>query len=255
MKIRMVAFVGMIILIVGLNIGCQQTLQAKSCRQWIPHDPNRPQPAVVAPGLQVGQPPSDAVILFDGRDLSAWERADGRGSAPWKVENGYMEVVPNAKDIHTRQSFGDFQLHIEWAVPELTGKVRPKRGNSGIYLMDNYEIQVFDSFHNTTYPDGCAGAVYGQSPPMVNTCRPPEQWQNYDIVFHGPRFDKSGKLLCPACVSVWQNGVIIQDNFTIKGLTDLNNPVYKPHRERMPLRLQEHGDPVRYRNIWIRELN
>jgi hypothetical protein len=228
--------------------------------KWKIHDRNRPLPPVVDPGTAStpdvpGRAPSDAIVLFDGKDLSKWAHKDG-SAAKWKVANGYAEVVAKTGYIYTRQAFGDCQLHVEFAEPLPAKGADQDRGNSGVFLMGLYEIQVLDSYENKTYADGQAAAVYGQYPPQVNASRPPGQWQSYDIVFHGPRFDASGKLLRPARVTVFHNGVLVQDNVTPTGPTEHGErPPYKPTPEKLPLALQDHGDPVRYRNIWIRELN
>jgi hypothetical protein len=227
--------------------------------RWKISDRSRPQPTVITPATpstqqSVGKPPSDAVVLFDGRDLSKWQDGKG-GPAEWKVVNGALEIVPGKGDIHTVQSFGDCQLHVEWAEPDPPHDQDQGRGNSGIYLMSRYELQVLDSYENKTYPDGQAGAIYGQYPPLVNACRPPGQWQTYDVVFHGPRFAADGKLLQPARITVLQNGVLVQDNTELTGPTDyMKRPAYKAHPAKMPLLLQDHDQPVRFRNIWIREL-
>ncbi|HEY6968009.1 MAG TPA: DUF1080 domain-containing protein [Candidatus Angelobacter sp.] len=226
--------------------------------KWKIHDLNRPAPPVIDPGTTgtqdaPGHPPSDAVVLFDGKDLSQWADKDG-GAAKWKVENGYFEVVPKTGYIHTREPFGDCQLHVEFAEPSPAKGESQDRGNSGVFLQGLYEIQVLDSYENKTYPDGQAAAVYGEYPPLVNASRPPGQWQSYDIVFHGPRFDAAGKLTRPARVTVLHNGVLVQDNVEITGPTAGDHLPYKPHSEKVPLALQDHNHPVRYRNIWIREL-
>ena len=227
--------------------------------RWKIHDPNRPLPPVIDAGAastqdSPGRPPSDAVVLFDGKDLSKWAHKDG--SAPkWKVENGYTEVVAKTGYIYTREPFGDCQLHVEFSEPVPPKGESQERGNSGVFLMGLFEIQVLDSYENKTYADGQASAVYGQYPPLVNASRPPGQWQTYDIVFHGPRFDKEGKLTRPARVTVLHNGVLVQDNVEASGPTAHGErPPYKPQPEKLPLALQDHGNPVRYRNIWIREL-
>lgn len=248
-----------LVLTVGLMsltamFGCAPAVQY----QWEVHDKSRPQPKVIAPGtasLQElpGQPPSDAIVLFNGRDLSQWESTKG-GPAKWKVENGYMEIVRKTGSIRTKRGFGDCQLHIEWAAPAVVKGKAQKRGNSGVYLMGKYEIQVLDSYGNTTYPDGQAASVYGQNPPMVNACRGPGQWQSYDIIFRRPIFDGK-KLVRPATVTVLHNGVLAQDNWIIEGKTAHKaRAQYSPHEDKLPIALQDHGDPVRYRNIWIREL-
>jgi 3-keto-disaccharide hydrolase len=227
--------------------------------KWKIHDMDRPVPAVVDPGSAStpdapGHAPSDAVQLFDGKDLSKWAHKDG-SPAKWKVENGYAEVAAKTGYIYTRESFGDCQLHVEFSEPVPPKGESQERGNSGIFLMGLYEIQVLDSYENKTYADGQASSVYGQYPPLVNASRPPGQWQTYDIVFHGPRFDASGKLTRPAHVTVLHNGVLVQDNVELTGPTEHHQrPPYKAHAEKLPLGLQDHGNPVRYRNIWIREL-
>ena len=227
--------------------------------QWKIHDRNRPLPPVIDPGTAStpdvpGRAPSDAVVLFDGKDLSKWTHKDG-SAAKWKVANGYAEVVAKTGYIYTRQAFGDCQLHVEFAEPLPAKGEDQGRGNSGVFLMGLYEIQVLDSYENKTYADGQAAAVYGQYPPLVNASRPPGRWQSYDIVFHGPRFDASGKLLRPARVTVFHNGLLVQDNVELSGPTEHGErPPYKPGPEKAPLALQDHGDLVHYRNIWIREL-
>jgi len=238
---------------------CGAPAHAQVDTHWKIHDPDRPVPAIVTPGTSStpdvpGKPPSDAIVLFDGTGLEQWLSADG-STAKWKVEKGYFEVVPKTGNIHTKNSFGDCQLHVEFSVPDPPHGESQGRGNSGVFLMSTFEIQVLDSYENKTYADGQAGAVYGQYPPLVNASRPPGQWQNYDIVFHGPRFDSSGKLLHPARITVFQNGVLVQDNVEPTGPTEHNErPPYKPGPDKMPLALQDHGQPVRYRNLWIRLL-
>jgi hypothetical protein len=226
--------------------------------KWKIHDPNRPVPPIIDPGTASaqeapGRPPSDAVVLFDGKDLSRWVSQDG--SAPkWKVENGYMEVAPKTGYLSTRDSFGDCQLHVEFSEPVPAVGESQERGNSGVFLQGLYEIQVLDSYENKTYADGQAAAVYGEYPPLVNASRPPGQWQTYDIVFHRPHF-KDGKVTVPARVTVLHNGVLVQDNVSLTGPTAHGErPPYKPGPDKLPLQLQDHGNPVRFRNIWVREL-
>ncbi len=227
--------------------------------RWKIHDTDRPVPPVINAGTpstqdSPGRPPSDAVVLFDGKDLSHWSHKDG-SPAKWKVEQGYAEVVAKTGNIYTPEAFGDCQLHVEFAEPVPPKGESQERGNSGVFLMGLYEIQVLDSYENKTYADGQAASVYGQYPPLVNASRPPGQWQSYDIVFHGPRFDKDGKLLRPARVTVLHNGVLVQDNVELTGPTAHKaRPPYSPQPEKLPLALQDHGNSVRYRNIWIREL-
>ncbi len=224
--------------------------------QWPVHDPNRPMPPVVAPG-PAGPPvlpPADAVVLFDGKDLSRWTDAKGQ-PAKWKVENGYMEVVPKTGGIRTVRGFGDCQLHVEWMAPSPAKGTGQDRGNSGVFLMDLYEVQVLDCYGNTTYADGMTAAIYGQFPPMVNACRPPGEWQTYDIVFHRPRFETDGKLLAPARMTVFHNGILVHECAVLMGPTAHKaRPPYKVHDAKLPISLQDHDHPVRYRNIWLREL-
>jgi hypothetical protein len=223
---------------------------------WPVHDLNRPQPRVVAPG-PAGPPvppPADAVVLFDGKDLGQWTDAKGQ-PARWKVDNGYMEAVPKSGGIRTAQGFGDCQLHVEWMAPSPAKGTGQDRGNSGVFLMDVYEVQILDCYDNTTYADGMTAAIYGQFPPLVNACRPPGEWQTYDIVFHRPRFDKDGKALAPARMTVLHNGLLVHECAVLTGPTAHKaRPAYKAHADRLPISLQDHGHPVRFRNIWLREL-
>jgi hypothetical protein len=227
--------------------------------KWKPGDRSRPLPAMVTPGEpttaeHAGTAPSDAVQLFNGRDLSAWQQSNGKPIA-WKLREGYFEVAPGTGDIVTKQSFGDCQLHVEWATPNPPHGHDQEPGNSGVYLHSLYEIQVLESNRNKTYPDGQAGAIYCQYPPLVNPARPPGEWQTYDIVFHGPRFSADSTLQEPAAVTLLFNGVLAQDHAMPTGPTDyMKRPAYKPTPAKLPLLLQDHGQPVRYRNIWIREL-
>jgi hypothetical protein len=242
-----------------LLISLVQLSTAQAPMKWKIHDPNRPLPPVIDPGTAStqetpGRAPSDAVVLFDGKDLSRWADKDGK-PAKWKVENGYAEVVAQSGYIYTRDSFGDCQLHVEFAEPSPGVGESQERGNSGVFLMGQYETQVLDSYQNKTYADGQAAAEYGQYPPLVNAARPPAQWQTYDIIFHRPHF-KDGKVTQPARVTVLHNGVLVQNNVELTGPTAHGErPPYKPGPDKLPLALQDHGDPVRYRNIWIRELH
>jgi hypothetical protein len=229
---------------------------AQASGQWPPNSPERPKPPIVDPGPAhpASAPPSDAIVLFHGTDLSSWQMRDST-PARWTVRDGYVEVAPGTGTMLTRRGFGDVQLHIEWATPNPPHGESQERGNSGVFLMGLYEIQVLDGFQNVTYADGYQGAVYGQTPPLVNASRPPGEWQTYDIVFRRPRFGPGGTVVRPARVTVLHNGVLVQDNTEITGRT-VHNAVahYTPHPDRLPLALQDHENPVRYRNIWIREL-
>jgi hypothetical protein len=203
-------------------------------------------PKVVTPGTN-GSPPSDAVVLFDGKGLSEWDNQN------WKVENG--EMVAARGDIRSKKSFGDCQLHIEWSAPVPAKGEGQGRGNSGLFLMNTYEIQILDSYKNETYHDGQAGAIYKQTPPQVNAMRPPGEWNSYDIIWTAPRFNDDGSLKSPAYITAIHNGVLILNHFELKGDTPFTRPPqYKKHADRLPIRLQDHGNPVRFRNIWVREI-
>ncbi len=223
---------------------------------WKAHDLNRPRPPVVMPAAQKlpVDPPADAIVLFDGADLRHWNSADG-GPARWIVRDGYMEAQPDSGGLVSVRSFGDVQLHLEWASPAPAEGHGQERGNSGVFLMGKYEVQVLDSYRNDTYPDGQAAAIYGQYPPLVNACLPPGEWQSFDIFFRRPRFQRDGTLTAPARVTVVHNGILVQDDVQIWGPTMwLQHLPYRPHPDKLPLALQDHGNPVRYRNIWLREL-
>ena len=205
------------------------------------------EPPVVDPGPP-GGPPSDAIVLFDGTDLSQWEGGD-----KWVLEDGYGICRGG---ITTKQAFGDCQLHVEWASPEKVEGRGQGRGNSGVFLMGKYEVQILDSYENDTYYDGQAGSIYKQSPPLVNVCRKPGEWQTFDIIFRAPRFDEQGALVKPATMTVLHNGVLIQDHFELLGSTAWHKPpAYEPSGPKAPIHIQYHGNPVRFRNIWIRELS
>jgi hypothetical protein len=227
---------------------------------WAVHDRNRPQPKLVTPGTfssqaQPGQPPSDAIVLFDGTDLAKWEADDGVGvPTKWVVRNGAMECVPGSGYVRTKDKFGDCQLHLEWAAPTKAEGESQGRGNSGVFLMGQVEVQVLDNYNNPTYPDGFAGSVYGVNPPLANALRPPGQFQTYDIVFRRPIY-KNGQPVDPGYVTVFLNGVLVQDHTPLEGPTG-HMARSKPGflGEAGPLKLQDHGNPVRYRNIWYRPL-
>lgn len=226
-------------------------LMTQTPQQWPQHSMDRPRPPVVNPG----PPPSDAIVLFDGKDLSQWRSDADSSAAKWIVRDGYVEVKPGTGTMASARGFGDVQLHIEWATPAVAKGEGQERGNSGVFLMGIYELQVLDSYQNDTYPDGQAGAIYGQNPPLVNPTKGPGQWQAYDVIFHRPRFKADGSLDKPARMTVLLNGVLIQDNFELVGPTaNRQQPPYRAHADKLPLKLQDHGNSMRYRNIWVREL-
>ena len=247
-------------LLAGVTLSYWSFAAEREGKQWAVHDEARPKPKVVTPGTestqqQPGKAPSDAVVLFDGKDLSKWKASRGGGEPAWKVEDGVL-VVAGGGDIVTKEEFGDCQLHVEWASPTPAGGVGQGRGNSGVKIMGRYEVQIIDSYQAETYADGQAGALYGQYPPLVNASRPPGQWQAYDIIFHAPKFDADGKVTKPATATVLHNGVLVQDHAELKGTTAHKSPgVYKAHPPKLPLLLQDHRNPVRYRNIWVRPLS
>lgn len=205
------------------------------------------EPPVIAPGVENSDPPSDAIVLFGGEDLSQWKNGEN-----WPVKHGV--AYSGRGQIVTKEEFGDCQLHLEWSAPTPIKGSGQGRGNSGVFLMGKYEIQVLDSYGNQTYHDGQAGAVYKQTPPAVNAMRPPGQWNTYDIFWTGPRFADDGSLTSPAYVTVVHNGILILNHFELKGDTPFHRPPeYKQHPPEGPIALQDHGNPVRFRNIWIRE--
>lgn len=233
--------------------------------KWHLHDSDRPQPPVVTPGAMFSQnalAPSDAEVLFDGNNLSKWQSSRG-GEAKWKVTDGYMETGARAGGIRTRDKWADFQLHVEWATPNPAKGTGQARGNSGILINNMYEVQVLDSYQAKTYPDGQAAAIYGQSPPLVNASKPPGEWQTYDIIFESPRWNEKNELTKKAAVTVLHNGVVVQNHYEFSGVTDgiTGDVPWKslskytaPHSPEVFIELQDHNNPVRYRNIWIRRL-
>ena len=225
---------------------------------WPQHSMTRPAPVVVTPGPYLGPvaAPSDAIVLFDGKSLDAWRAADTtKGAAKWRIEGDAMVVAAGTGGIATRRAFGDVQLHVEWSAPNPPKGESQDRGNSGVFLMSTYEVQVLDSYHAATYPDGQAAAIYGQFPPLVNAMRAPGEWNVYDIVFHRPHFDASGKVTAPARLTVFHNGILVQDDLTVLGPTSNGvRTAYSAHADKLPISLQDHGHPVRFRNIWVREL-
>jgi hypothetical protein len=212
-------------------------------------------PRVVVAGATIGAPPADAIVLFDGTDLSKWEKEKGGGPAEWTVADGAIVVKPKTGGIRTRQGFGDVQLHIEWATPSPARGSGQDRGNSGVFFQSTYEVQVLDSFENATYWHGSAGSVYKQYAPLVNVSRKPGEWQVYDIVYHAPAFNEDGRVTKRATFTVFYNGVLVQDHVEVMGVTTNEGPpYYKAHADKLPLSLQDHDHTVRFRNIWVREL-
>lgn len=223
---------------------------------WKAHDMHRETPEIVEPSdpSEPVEPPRDAVVLFDGSDLDQFCDSDGN-DATWVMEGGVLESVPGSGYLFTKQAFGDVQLHLEWAAPAKVEGNGQGRGNSGVFLMGRYEIQILDCFDNPTYADGYAGAIYGQYPPLVNASRRPGEWQTYDIIFHRPRFRSSGELDRAATITLIHNGVLVQDHVELWGPTAwMKHEAYQSHPDKLPLSFQDHGNPVRYRNIWVREL-
>ncbi len=217
------------------------------------HDPDRPEPPRIKAGAastqdKAGTAPSDAIVLFDGKDLSKWQPSD------WKLENG--EIIAVSGTFQTKESFGDCQLHLEWQAPNPPQGEMFNRANNGVFLMSRFEIQIFDSYNEKLYPDGQAASIYGQTPPMVNACRKPGQWESYDIIFYAPRFE-AGKLKTPARITMFHNGVLVHHNKDVMGPTGHRIvPKYdKPLPAKAPLALAGHHNPVRFRNIWIRPLD
>jgi hypothetical protein len=233
---------------------------------WCVHDGDRPQPRVVEPGSTFSQgapAPADAVVLFDGKDLSHW--TDSRGQpAAWRVNSDelYMESTRGSGSVRSKDKFADFQLHLEFATPSPARGTGQARGNSGVLINGMYEIQVLDSYQDKTYPDGQCGAMYGQTPPLVNACKAPGEWQSYDIIFESPRWDANGELIKKANVTVIQNGVVLHHKRDFIGATDGIGGVphtalgayLQRHAPEVFIELQDHGNPVRYRNIWVRSL-
>ncbi|MCF7765725.1 MAG: DUF1080 domain-containing protein [Verrucomicrobia bacterium] len=226
--------------------------------QWHVHDGDRPQPRLVQPGetfSHMAPAPADAIVLFDGKDLSKWSDGSG-GAAKWKIQDGFMEVAPKTGSIQTRERFDDFQLHIEFATPAKVDGNSQGRGNSGILMNGIYEVQVLDSYHNPTYPDGQAGALYGQTPPLVNASKAPGTWQTYDIIWENPRWDDAGKIVKKAAVTVIHNGVVLHHRREYIGHTPHQavGNYNKPHESTAFIQLQDHNNPMRFRNIWLRKL-
>jgi len=238
------------------DLGYDDTPQIPG-QKWRVHDDKRPHPPKVAPASEPGKAPADAIVLFDGKDLSQWVarlRGGAQGEPQWKVENGYFEVVPSKGGIMTKEKFGDIQLHIEWMEPaEVKGKGQD-RGNSGVEIMGRYEVQILESNEGLTYADGQAAAIYGTWPPLVNATRKAGEWQAYDIIFEAPKFEGE-TVVKPAFVTVIHNGIVVHHRQQFIGrATHARVATYAPHAPEEALSLQNHGAVVRYRNIWVRRL-
>jgi len=233
-------------------VACAQVKEKEPWEQAMETEVWEPVPPVVV--AEPGLPPSDAIVLFDGKDLKQWQSLDG-SPAKWKLVDGAVEVAPKTGDIKTRESFCDLQLHVEWMSPTDTeGREGQGRGNSGIFLQERYEVQVLDSYQNSTYPNGQAASIYKQHIPLANATRAPGVWQTYDIIYRAPRFTDQGALESPAYVTVLHNGVLVQNHVEVQGPTAwIGHPPYEAHGC-ASLQLQDHGDPVRFRNIWVRKL-
>lgn len=214
-----------------------------------------PQVKVITPGKTASEAPSDAIVLFDGKDASKWKSQKDGGAVKWKIEDGALVVVGGTGGIETKEGFGDCQLHIEWRTPAKVEGESQGRGNSGIFLMGKYELQVLDCYNNRTYSNGQAASIYKQTPPLVNASRKPGEWQTYDVLFTAPQFYADGSIKSPARITVFHNGVIVQNNTTIWGSTQyVGTPLYETHGAKEPISLQDHGNPVAFRNIWIRPI-
>jgi hypothetical protein len=215
----------------------------------------KPEAPVVTPGKTAADAPSDAIVLFDGKNLDAWQSEKGGGMAGWTIADDAMTVKPGSGGIKTKQTFGNCQMHIEWRAPEVVKGEGQGRGNSGIFLMGLYELQVLDMYNNKTYSNGQAGSIYKQAIPLANASRKPGEWQTYDILFTAPEFYEDGRLKSAARITVFHNGVLIQNNTTIWGSTQyIGIAKYEKHASALPIKLQDHGDLVSFRNIWIRNL-
>lgn len=216
------------------------------------------QPAIITPGDKTTNAyitaPSDAIVLFDGTNLNQWIGSREKGSAPWTIQDGAIVVKGGTGDIQTKADFDNFQLHIEWSAPTPGNEKSQGRGNSGIFLQDRYELQVLDNYQNETYGNGQAGSIYKQTPPLVNAMRKPGEWNTYDVIYTAPTFKEDGTYRTPPCITVLHNGVVVQNNTAIRGTTEyIGHPQVQAHGK-APIRLQDHGNPVKYRNIWIRPL-
>jgi hypothetical protein len=266
---RRIAFAPALLMLIAIGPSLASAQSATSSKAAEPTDPKateqwEPVPKIVTPGKQDSAPPSDAIALFDGRDLDQWETSKDHSPAQWKVHDGVFTVNKPTGNTQTKQKFKNYQLHLEWFVPtNITGEGQ-LRGNSGVFLAstgpgdEGYEIQIMDSFKNKTYVNGQAASIYKQTPPLANAMRPPGEWQTYDIVWTAPVFAADGTLKSPAFVTVFHNGVLVQNHTQLAGETFyIGKPKYKPY-DAAPIKLQAHGDPsppISFRNIWVRPLN
>jgi Domain of Unknown Function (DUF1080) len=263
----MIASSALLLVAVSWPLSAQQTPPARGTQTPAPkHEDTEfyePVPKVITPGAATSAPPSDAIVLFDGTNLDQWVSNRDKSPARWTVADGILTVNKQAGNIETKRSFKDYQLHIEWRIPEnITGSDQA-RGNSGVFLASTgggdagYELQILDSFNNKTYVNGQAGSVYKQSIPLVNASKKPGEWQVYDVIWQAPVFNADGAVKTPAYVTAFHNGVLIQNHFELKGETlYVGQPIYKKY-DTAPIKLQAHGDaspPISFRNIWVREL-
>jgi hypothetical protein len=253
---------GLVLVIVGAlcTIGISQEAENRPMKhngKWAVHDDNEPKPEVKRPGAKPGDPPSDAIVIFDGTDTTKLSAENGDPTR-WIInDEGALECTRKAGTVRTKQEFGSIQLHIEWATPKKIEGSGQGRGNSGIFFQGIYELQVLCSHENPTYADGQAGAIYGQKKPLVNVSRPAGEWQTYDVIYHRPIFKgKTNEVIRPGTITVFHNGVLIQDNWEIKGTTHHKRTAdYRYHADKLPLKLQDHNNAIRYRNIWVREID
>ncbi|MBX3238840.1 MAG: DUF1080 domain-containing protein [Chitinophagaceae bacterium] len=252
MTIRLRYFLSSVLCLTIVTVNAQtapRTGDAKLTEYW------DPAVRIISPGKTNAEAPSDAIVLFDGKDASKWKSQKDDGPVKWQVADGAMTVVKGTGGIVTKEGFGDCQLHIEWRTPAEVKGEGQGRGNSGIFFMGKYELQVLDNYNNRTYSNGQAASIYKQTPPLVNASRGPGEWQTYDIIFTAPIFAEDGSVKSPARITVFHNGVLVQNNTTIWGGTQyIGTPLYEKHGAKEPIILQDHGDPVSFRNIWIRPL-
>ena len=246
-SINKIRFILLTIVFIGFNIYSQE-INPEDTEVWTPV------PAIIEV-KNIWQPPSDAIVLFDGSNLNEWQHNDS-SDAKWFIEDNSMLVNPGTGNIFTKKEFKDVQLHIEWKTPTIITGDGQNRGNSGIFFQKRYELQILDSYENSTYANGQAASIYKQYSPMVNASKAPGEWQTYDVIFIAPKFDKSGKIISKAEMTVFHNGVLVHNRSIIQGTTVYRGkPSYISHSERQPIMIQDHSNPIAFRNIWVRELN